>query len=155
MKKTILAAALLSAGLLTGCMTATGYRPAVHGPLGYNETILAPDRWLVTVHTNVNTTRQQAQQILMRRAAELTLERGKRYFVLNGHDSWTRPLYYPSGIEQAPSNEATVSAVAVKEEDAFDAIEVIEQTDEFAKGRLSDEARASLQRLRGSATASL
>lgn len=146
--KKLLAVAMLSAALLTTAC-ATGYHPAEYGPLGYSEVRLAPDRWTVTVNANSNTTAKEAEQILMRRAAELTLERGKRYFVLTGHDQWKRRIYYPSGINYAPSNEATVSAVATKEEDAFDAVEIIAETNEYAEGRLSDAARSNLNKFMG------
>src|SRR6185436_16372959 len=74
-------AALALLLLAFGC--ATGYQSLDEGITGgYTETRLAPDEWRLLVEGNGLTERRQVEQILLRRAAELTLEQGKRYFVL-------------------------------------------------------------------------
>jgi hypothetical protein len=133
--------------LALGC--ATGYQSSdtsLSG--GFSEIRLAPDEWRVLVEGNGFTTRGEAEQILMRRSAELTLEQGKRYFSLTGHDAWLNARYTKNGSRRtSPASEAIVTALADGNGRAFDAVKVIEETNEAAEGKLSEAARATLQRL--------
>jgi hypothetical protein len=130
--------------LAAGC--ATQYRSSdesISG--GFSETQLAPDTWRVLVEGNGFTTRGEAEQFLMRRCAELALEQGKRYFVLGDHDAWMNVRRTQSGISTRPINRAEVTVVSEHDRDAFDAVEIIERTNEAAGGRLSSKARRTLE----------
>ena len=136
-------AALALLLLAFGC--ATGYQSLDEGITGgYTETRLAPDEWRLLVEGNGLTERRQVEQILLRRAAELTLEQGKRYFVLDEHRAWVRARR--DGY-RAPADQAIVTALFEREPRAFDAIDIVNQTNEIARGRLSPAAQATLQRL--------
>lgn len=64
---------------LTGC--ATGYKP--DGPLGgYSETQLDTNSFKVDYHGNAYTSRERAQDYVLLRSAEVTLENGFSHFVI-------------------------------------------------------------------------
>ena len=133
--------------LALGC--ATGYQSSDDGVTGgYSETRLSPDSWHVLVEGNGFTERREVEDILMRRAAELTLEQGKRYFVLRDHQAWINTQRTSRhSVSTSPANEAIVIAVDEKTRDAFDAALVVEETDAIAKGRLSPKAKETLASL--------
>jgi hypothetical protein len=147
MKRFIAVAVSAAALLAFGC--ATGYQSADDSITGgLTETRLTPTTWRVLVQGNGFTSRGEAEQILMRRAAELTLEQGKRYFVLSQHEAWTRQRLSSSGhIISAPMNASVVIAVDQNERDAFDAVKIVQETDEVAEGRLSAKAKKTLSEL--------
>ena len=73
-------------GLLIGlgaCATPTAYGPAQsqRGD-GFSERHIEPNRFLLTVRGNVVTDRERVEQMLLYRAAELTVNTGFDYFVL-------------------------------------------------------------------------
>src|SRR4051812_41316146 len=106
--KRFIAVAVASVALLGfGC--ATGYQSvddSITG--GYTETRLSPDSWRVVVAGNGFASRADVEKFLMRRAAELTLEQGKRYFVLSQHEAWMRKRMTSSGIVSSPMNSSVV-----------------------------------------------
>jgi hypothetical protein len=118
---------------------------------GFAETRLSPDRWRVLVVGNSLTSRGNVEQYLMRRCAELTLEQGKRYFVLDGHQAWINARPTESGIATSPANAAVLTIVSQRGRDAFDAVDVIEETNAAAGGRLSDKARRNLDAVKQAA----
>jgi len=133
--------------LAAGC--ATQYRSIDQSLTGgFSETQLAPESWRVIVEGNGFTTRGEAEQFLMRRCAELTLEQGQRYFVLGGHDAWVNARRTRSGVTTWPVNQAVVIVTSEKERDAFDAVEIIKRTNEAAGGRLSAKARQTLDSMK-------
>jgi len=71
----IAAAALVLAGGLAGCETATPYQPLKPGSSagGYSETKLEGDRWRITFAGNSMTSRETVETYLLYRAAELTV----------------------------------------------------------------------------------
>ena len=143
--KRFIAVAVASVALLGfGC--ATGYQSVDESITGgYTETRLSPDSWRVVITGNGFTSRGEVEQFLMRRAAELTLEQGKRYFVLSQHEAWTRKRMTSTGsIVSSPMNASVVIAVDDKERDTFDAVKVVEETNEAAEGRLSSAAKKTL-----------
>jgi hypothetical protein len=142
-----LSVVIITCILAAGC--ATQYR-SIDSSLtgGFTETQLAPDSWRVMVQGNGFTTRGEAEQFLMRRCAELALEQGKRYFVLGGHDAWMNARRTKSGVVFWPMNEAVVTATSEKDRDAFDAVEIIERTNEAAGGKLSAKARQTLDSMK-------
>jgi len=142
--KTMMAVLAASIALfLTGC--ATSYAPAdfsVSG--GFSEIRLAPETYRVLVEGNGFTMRTEVEQYLLRRCAELTLEQGKRYFVLEQHDAWINARRTRDGVVTSPRNEAVMTMTNEKSRDAFDAVTIIEETNEIANGRLSKKAKATL-----------
>ena len=73
---------LVVAGL-AGCFRATPYQPKDRG-YGYSEQKLENNRYRVTFSGNSITSRETVENYLLYRAAELTLENGRDYFVLVG-----------------------------------------------------------------------
>jgi len=142
MKRLIAVAAVF---LAVGC--ATQYQSSdtsLSG--GYTESRLAPNEWRVLVEGNGFTSRGEAEQFLMRRAAELTLEQGKRYFELDAHDSWMQKWWTRSGtLHTFPVNKAVVTAVDERSDRSFDAVKIIAETNEAAGGKLSARARKTLE----------
>jgi hypothetical protein len=140
MKNTII---LLTTFLMLAC--ATGYQSSDDSVTGgYTETRLAPDEWRVLVEGNGFTTREEAEQILMRRAAELTLEQGKRYFVLTAHRAWLNAKWSGHHVVTAPADQAIVTALSESDARAFDAVTIVQETNEVAGGRLSKAAKETL-----------
>jgi hypothetical protein len=74
---------VLLVAVLAGCATATPYQPLTKG-YGYAEQKLETDRYRITFSGNSSTDHQTVQNYLLYRAAELTLERGRDYFVVVG-----------------------------------------------------------------------
>ncbi|MCU1228707.1 MAG: hypothetical protein JWO97_1591 [Acidobacteria bacterium] len=133
-----------------GCATQYGSMDdSISG--GFTETRLSPDRWRVLVVGNSLTSRGDVEQYLMRRCAELTLEQGKRYFVLDGHKAWINARPTESGIATSPANAAVLTIVSQRGRDSFDAVDVIEETNAAARGRLSDKARRNLDAVKQAA----
>lgn len=109
---------------------------------GFSETQLNATTYQVRFKGNGYTSKERTSQFLLRRAAELTLERGYRYFVISGLDDLSRDDFWGN----YPMQQATVRFVASMAEDpqAADAALIIRQTDELAGGRLSPAARTAL-----------
>ena len=118
---------------------------------GFMDIRLAPDRYRVIVEGNGLTRRDHVEQFLMRRCAELALEQGKRYFVLDDHEAWVNARRTRDGIVTSPANEAIVTISANRRRDSFDAVDVIEETNAAADGRLSDKARRNLDAVKQAA----
>ena len=132
--------------LATGC--ASAYRSTDTSLTGgYSEIRLAPDAWRVVFEGNGFTERAVAEKFLMRRAAELSLEQGKRWFVLERHDQWMRKQFTKSNVITSPVNEAVVVALDENDGHAFDAVKIIAETDVDAGGRLSKAAKKTLASL--------
>ncbi|MGZ5492700.1 MAG: CC0125/CC1285 family lipoprotein [Thermoanaerobaculia bacterium] len=148
----VIALAVVSGALLAlGC--ATGHQRSDIGVTGgYSETRLAPDTWRVLVEGNAFSTRSEIEQFLMRRCAELTLERGKRYFALTDRDAWTDTQPTESGFVTSAANEAVVTALDAKDFTAFDAVEIIKATNAATDGQLSARAKQTLDGLAASAS---
>ncbi|HJW93631.1 MAG TPA: hypothetical protein VJ901_08440 [Thermoanaerobaculia bacterium] len=131
---------------LLGC--ATTYEPSdFSGFGGFTETRLGPNTYRVLVEGNGFTSRNDVEQFAMRRCAELTLEQGKRYFVLERHRAWVDRRVSRDGVADFPRNEAVMTAVTDKERDTFDAASIIDETNAIAKGRLSAKAKDALMRI--------
>ncbi len=146
--KKMMAVAVASAVLCAfGC--ATGYQSSdtsLSG--GFSEIRLSPDSWRVLVEGNGFTSRGEAEQILLRRCAELTLESGKRYFVLDARDAWIEAQRTSrTHVKTSPRDVAVVTALDEQEREAFDAVTIIAETNEIAKGKLSAAAKRTLELL--------
>ena len=84
---TIAGAALLA---LAGCATPSAYAPQTSPRSeGYSDRQLASNRFRVSFHGNSVTSREQVEDYLLRRAAEVTLQAGYSAFEFASRD--TRP----------------------------------------------------------------
>jgi len=78
------AAGLAAALLLCACATGPVYRPkASEAGIGYSDERIAPDRYRVSFSGDVETTRAQVEDYLLRRAAEITMHAGYSHFLLD------------------------------------------------------------------------
>jgi hypothetical protein len=84
-----LAAPLAALALAAGCTTATPYQPlgATRVPGGYTNMPLDQTHWRVSFFGNSLTSRQQVENYLLYRAAELTLQQGYPCFTIVNHDT--------------------------------------------------------------------
>jgi hypothetical protein len=90
MNRSLLFCAVLTAAMLAACATATPYQPLKAGE-GYSEQKLEPNRYRIAFAANSATPRQKANDYVLLRAAELTLEKGYDYFVLTGQSTGSEP----------------------------------------------------------------
>ena len=84
--------------LLAACATATPYGPA-SGARGYGfaEQRIEEGRYRITFRGNSSTARETVENSLLYRAAELTVQEGFDYFVVEESDTETRTTYTSSG----------------------------------------------------------
>jgi len=108
---------------------------------GFSQTQLSEYVYEVRFQGNGYTSADRVGQFLLRRAAELTLETGHRYFVVGDQRGQS-----PTWGTTFRDNSATVRILSSKNEapNAADAVIVIHSTDAEAGGRLSDAARQQL-----------
>lgn len=137
-------AILLAVSLLAGC--STGYQ-AQGMTGGFSETRLSENSYQVRYGANIITHPDKLPQFLLRRAAELCLEQGKRYFLITGQQDTGRVDTGPFGPTTVPSAQLTFRILKEQAEspDAIDAVIVIEETNAVAKGRLSPKASETLR----------
>ena len=85
MKRLFVTAAIAMAAGLSACATATPYQPATYtarGPQnGFFEAPLEQNRWRIGFAGNTVTSRQQVEDSLLLRAAELTIQQGFDHFI--------------------------------------------------------------------------
>lgn len=100
--------ALFSAGiavpilLLTACQTGPAYRPRGPGEtVGYTDRQIAPNRYRVTFSGSSGARREQVEDFLMRRAAEVTVDAGYDYFSFDDRDTEARTYYRTTFIDPA------------------------------------------------------
>ena len=89
------------AGLaLTACATSTPYGPATRGGFGYTDQRIDGNRYRVTFRGNSSTSREQVENSLLFRAAELTVQNGFDHFIVVENDteakSYFTTLYGPA-----------------------------------------------------------
>lgn len=85
MRKLILAG--LAAAALAACATATPYQPAVADNYGFSEQQIESNRVRITFRGNTLTDRETVETYLLYRAAELTLQGGRDYFIVANRDT--------------------------------------------------------------------
>jgi hypothetical protein len=68
--------------LAAGCATETAYQPAGQEAYGYHEQQIEANRFRIGFNGNSVTNRETVETYLLYRAAELTLQQGKDYFVI-------------------------------------------------------------------------
>jgi hypothetical protein len=89
MVRTLILAAF--AAVLSACTTATPYQPAERaGGYGFSEQRVEENKYRITFRGNSSTTREQVENALLFRAAELTLQNGYDYFVIVESDTEAR-----------------------------------------------------------------
>ena len=80
---------------LTACETPSAYAPQTSPRSeGYSDKQLASNRFRVSFHGNSATSREQVEDFLLRRAAEVTLQAGYSAFMFEHRDTKTRTRYY-------------------------------------------------------------
>lgn len=104
MKQVIqIATMLIAAVLLAACATATPYRQAQsQNDYGYQAQKIEENRYRVVFSGNTQTDRQTVENYLLYRAAELTLEQGKDYFVIT-NSSTEKNVEQRSTVVGSPS----------------------------------------------------
>lgn len=75
------------AGLLAACATATPYQPSATAGYGFQEQTIEQNRVRITFRGNTLTDRETVETYLLYRAAEITLQNGKDYFVVANRDT--------------------------------------------------------------------
>lgn len=81
--------------LLAGCAAAPVYQPQQEpGGVGYSDTQLAANRYRVTYNGSGTTRRDMVEDFLLRRAAEVTLKAGYRWFEFDTRDTKSKTTYY-------------------------------------------------------------
>lgn len=137
----ILTFGIVVATMATGCAT-TSYYHIKKGSGGFSRTKLANNTYEVQI---TGASPSKMGQFLFRRCAQITLEHGKRYFIIfsrSQSDSHAEAKYISSSLSSSSAiikilnnkSEGKHSAVA-------DAVTVIKQTNKIAKGKLSAKAR--------------
>lgn len=83
---------------LAACATATPYGPA-DGARGYgfSEQQIEQNRFRITFRGNSSTSRETVEDSLLFRAAELTIQQGYDYFIVEERDTEARTSYSRSG----------------------------------------------------------
>ena len=77
-----------AAGLtLAACATATTYQPADGGRYGFQEQMIEQNRVRISFRGNTLTERATVENYLLYRAAEITLQNGKDYFIVANRDT--------------------------------------------------------------------
>lgn len=130
--------------LAGGC--ATAYQPSgLTG--GFDETRLNDRTVQVRFRGNGMTSVSRAQDFVLRRGAELTLESGRRWFSMSGQGVATSTGGGGGLVVSSPDGTAIVKFLDDKSEDAnaYDAVLVVKETNERAGGRLSPKARETLR----------
>lgn len=90
-------AATLAVTLLAGCETGPVYKPRAPGErVGYTDLQLTPTRYRVTFSGNSSTRREDVENYLLRRAAEVTLANGYTHFAFDSRDTTARTYYRES-----------------------------------------------------------
>ena len=93
-----LALLLGCASLLTACQSGPAYRERGPGDsIGYTDLRLTQNRYRVTYAGGNATTREEVEDYLLRRAAEVTLDSGYSHFVFDARDT-NAETYYRSNF---------------------------------------------------------
>jgi hypothetical protein len=86
------------AGLLAACATATPYQPSETAGYGFREQTIESNRVRITFRGNTLTDRETVETYLLYRAAEVTLQNGKDYFVVATRDTEGHSLLQSTGL---------------------------------------------------------
>lgn len=84
----------LAVAFLASCATGPEYKPRAEGEsIGYTDLQLGPNRYRVTYTGNSGIRRENVENYLLRRAAELTLAAGYTHFAFDQRDTEARTYY--------------------------------------------------------------
>ena len=84
----------LAVALLASCATGPEYRPRAPGErIGYTDLQLSPTRYRVTFSGSSASKREDVENALLRRAAEVTVAAGYTHFVFDARDTEARTYY--------------------------------------------------------------
>lgn len=83
--------------LIAACATATPYGPADRSGYGFSEQRIEQGRFRITFRGNSSTPRETVENSLLYRAAELTVDQGFDYFVVEENDTEARTTLSTSG----------------------------------------------------------
>lgn len=110
---------------------------------GYKSTQLSEDSYQVRISCNGFTTQDKTSQYVLRRCAEITLEQGRRYFIIIDNQNLSTIGQVQGKIYSFPSGQATCKTLNSKDQspNALDAVIIIKETELAAKSRLSTKAR--------------
>jgi hypothetical protein len=93
-------AAALAVMLVAACQTGPVYKPRAPGEtVGYTDLQLSPNRYRVTFSANSATKREDVENYLLRRAAEVTLAAGYTHFVFDQRDTEAKTYYREDFID--------------------------------------------------------
>ena len=93
-------AAMLAVTLLAACQTGPVYKPRGPGEtVGYTDLQLSPNRYRVTFSASSATRREDVENYLLRRAAEVTLAAGYTHFAFDQRDTEARTYYRSDFID--------------------------------------------------------
>ncbi|MEL7485962.1 MAG: hypothetical protein AAGJ87_01975 [Pseudomonadota bacterium] len=94
--------AIAGALIVSACATSTPYGPASErGGYGFAEQQIEQNRYRVTFRGNSSTRREDVENFLLFRAAELTVQNGFDHFIVIEGDTETRTTYSTSGTSPA------------------------------------------------------
>jgi hypothetical protein len=94
--------ALAMALALASCATAPPYQPASKYGYGYSDQRLEQNRFRVSFNGNSTTERDQVEDFLLYRSAELTLQNGFDYFVIGTRATDAKRQYDTFGSSYRP-----------------------------------------------------
>lgn len=93
-------AAALAVMLVAACQTGPVYKPRAPGEtVGYTDLQLSPNRYRVTFSANSATKREDVENYLLRRAAEVTVAAGYTHFVFDQRDTEAKTYYREDFID--------------------------------------------------------
>lgn len=117
--------------------------------LGYDDRRLEQGQHWVRFESSSLLTEEEAHQLLLRRCAEISLEQGSRYFGVRDVSVQVRTAY---GDAQGESYRFVATLLilpkAAGEPGVEDAVQVVQDTEKLARGRLSSRARDSIRLLK-------
>jgi hypothetical protein len=91
---------MLAVTLLAACETGPVYKPRGPGEnVGYTDLQLSPNRYRVTFSATSATKREDVENYLLRRAAEVTLAAGYTHFVFDQRDTEAKTYYRSDFID--------------------------------------------------------
>jgi hypothetical protein len=91
---------MLALTLLAACETGPVYKPRGPGErVGYTDLQLSPNRYRVTFSASSATKREDVENFLLRRAAEVTLAAGYTHFVFDQRDTEAKTYYRSDFID--------------------------------------------------------
>lgn len=82
----VIASILLAASLTACATTPTTYRPANGSDRGWSQSRIEQDRFRVRFEAGADMEFDEAENMALRRAAEITLETGGDWFLVTSHD---------------------------------------------------------------------